>query len=100
MTACLHADPRGACPGCGYAGPDRPKNAACEGEHGDKGACRMVGGKFEGAIEAAPGSQQEWNTLATIQTRPTEEAWGSLQSSDSTPYTCECHLHGRVYLVL
>ena len=83
------ADPRGVCPGCQYAGPGKPANPACEGEHNNHGACRMVGGRFEGATATAP---EVWNTLATIQTRPSEDAWGSLESSDSTPYTCEFHV--------
>lgn len=90
-----HPDPRARCPGCGYAGPDRPQNPGCAGsEHKDKGACRMVGGKFEGALEPAPGAKPDatglvWNTLATIRDRPSEEAWTSIASTDSTPYSCE-----------
>lgn len=49
----------------------------------------MVGAKFEGAPEPAAGGEPVWTTLATITTRPSDEAWGSVESSDSTPYSCE-----------
>lgn len=82
--------PRKTCPGCEYAGPDKPKNEFCEGpEHKDGGACRMVGGKFQGAIDPAAGAQPVWVDLATILDRPAEDAWGSLSASDSTAFTCE-----------
>jgi hypothetical protein len=77
--------PRGNCPGCQTGG-----NPACvqlQKEHGkaDQGACRMSGGKFQGAMA----STGPWHDLATISTTsPVAEAsWSSLSSTDSTPYT-------------
>lgn len=77
--------PRGKCPGCQTGG-----NPACleiQKEKGkcDEGACRMSGGKFQGALA----STGPWHDLASVSTTSSvvEASWTSLSSTDSTPYT-------------
>jgi hypothetical protein len=82
--------PRGNCPGCQYGGPGYTNACpgATESELNDKGACRMLGppghrAMFQGAAaQAGP-----WTTFASIEVKPEEAAWTTLESTDaSTPF--------------
>eukprot|EP01047_Picozoa_sp_COSAG01_P051683 COSAG01_NODE_5359_length_4310_cov_55.597720_4_plen_328_part_00 len=66
--------PRGNCGGCGVPG--------CAGDS-EQGACRMVGGTFEGSnSQSGP-----WMELFKITTKPVEKAWTSVHVASAQSVT-------------
>eukprot|EP01043_Picozoa_sp_COSAG02_P076257 COSAG02_NODE_16108_length_1112_cov_1.992103_1_plen_189_part_10 len=85
VIATVRFFPRGKCPGCQTGGNPACLEVQKDKGSADEGACRMSGGKFQGAL-ALTGP---WHDLAIVPTTSpvAEVSWSSLSSTDDTPYS-------------